>query len=72
MADSVWYTAHDGLDFSYPTIMLTSYECGMFCTLDEQEQWELMQAAGPPSPMVKVVAGPRKGWPLTSIPEYPP
>ena len=29
MADSVWCKAHDGLDFSYPTFMLTSFECGM-------------------------------------------
>ena len=35
MADSVWYTACDGLDFSYPTIMLTSFECGMFCALNK-------------------------------------
>ena len=72
MADSVWCTASDGLDFSYPTIMLTSYECGMFCALDEQEPQELMQAAGPPPPTVKVVAGPRKVQPFTSIPEYLP
>ncbi len=44
----------------------------MFCALDEQEQGELMQAAGPPTPTVKVVAGPRKGRPLMSIPEYLP
>ena len=72
MADSVWCTAHDDLDFLYLTIMLISFECGMFCALDEQEQGELMQAAGPPTPTVKVVAGPRKGRPLMSIPEYLP
>ncbi len=72
MADSVWCMAYDGLDFLYPTIMLTSFECSMFCALDKQEQRKLMQAAGPPTPSVKVVAGPRKGRPLTSILEYLP
>ncbi len=44
----------------------------MFCALNEQEQMELLQAAGPPTPTIKVVADPRKGRPLTSVPEYPP
>ncbi len=72
MADSVWYTARDGLDFSYPTIMLTSFECGIFCALDEQEQTELLQAAGPQTPTIKVITDPRKGRPLMSVPEYLP
>ncbi len=47
MSDMIWSTTPEGLDFTYPTILLTSYEHGMLCTLEEPEQ-DRGAAAPPP------------------------
>ena len=54
ISDMIWSTAHKGLDFVYPTTLLTSYEHGMLCALEEQEQ-DLMVAA-PTPPAVTLIA----------------
>ncbi len=51
ISDTIWSTTHEGLDFAYPTILLTSFEHGMLCALEEQE-WDLIMATAPPPPPV--------------------
>ena len=56
MSDTIWSTACEGLDFAYPTILLTSFEHGMLCALEEQEQDLMVAAAPPPPPVVTSIA----------------
>ncbi len=53
LEDSVWGTAHDGIDFMYPTFLLSDYDKFVPCALSCEDADQPAVAAAPPtSPMV--------------------